>query len=166
MKYNIQARDIKKNLADRIATNKAELQALKQVKVNTKHNKLTNRAIENATVFNYIDINKAVRVSFSVEMPDGHTSYKSREITAYSYTDEKGNELGVEDNGFTRKSRTITPTEFNIILQDIKDGLASNIGELESEYERAVEITQEHNKLVEQINKFNNSVSYASKAQI
>ena len=164
MTTTITVQEIRKNLDARLAEERAELEALKAVKVNTKHNVLTNRAIEGATVFNYLDINKAIRVSYVVETPEGGRRYCSREITCYSYNHPDGSEIGT--NGILRISRTMTPAEVAEQLRDIIEGKAEFIGTLESEHRRAEEIAEQHNALAEQINKFNDGVSYASKAQI
>lgn len=155
---------IRNNLAGRLAEERAELEALKAVKLNTKHNVLTNRAIEGATVFNYMDINKAIRVSYTVENENGGRRYCSREITAYTYNNPDGSEIGT--NGILRISRTYTLAELAEVLRDIIESKAEFIGTLESEERRADEIAAEHNALVDQVNKFNDGVSYASKAQI
>lgn len=162
----ITADQIRKNLDTRITENEAELQALKGVKIDTKQKTLTNRAVtgEGARIGDYLGINKALYVSYTIKYQDGHTRYASRDITAYSYTDENGQEIGT--NGILRISRTITPAELAVILQDVKDGLASTIGDLKSEYRRAESIAKKHNALVEKLNKFNDGVSYASEAQI
>lgn len=162
----ITAEQIRKNLENRITENEAELKALKGVKIDTKQKTLTNRAIsgEGARIGNYLDINKALYVSYAIKYKDGHTRYASRDITAYSYTDENGQEIGSKN--FIRTSRTITPAELAEILQDVKDGLASTIGDLRSEYRRAESIAKKHNVLVEKIKQFNDGLTYASEAQI
>lgn len=162
--FTITPEQIRTNLNERLAEERAELKALKSVKINTKHNTLTNRAIEGGTVFNYMDINKAVRVAYTIERPDGGKRYTSREITAYTYENPDGSEIGT--NGIMRISRTQTPAEFAEVLRGIIESKAEYIGTLEIELQRADAIATEHNALVEQINKFNNGVSYASKAQI
>lgn len=164
MTTTITATEIRKNLDARLAEERAELEALKAVRINTKHNVLTNRAIEGATVFNYLDINKAIRVSYTVQTPEGGKRYMSREITCYSYNHPDGSEIGT--NGILRISRTMTPAEVAEQLRDIVESKAEFIGTLESEYNRAEEIAEQRNALAEQINKFNDGVSYASKAQI
>lgn len=162
----ITADQIRKNLSNRITENEAELKALKNVKIDTKQKTLTNRAVsgDGARIGNYMDINKALYVSYSIKYNDGHTRYASRDITAYSYTDEHGQEIGAD--GILRISRTITPAELDVILQDVKDGLASTIGNLKSEYRRAESIAKKHNALVEKIKQFNDGLTYASEAQI
>lgn len=164
--HKITAEEIRENLQKRITEYKAELQALQGVKIDTKQKTLTNRAIsgDGARIGDYIGINKALYVSYAIKYDDGHTRYASRDITAYSYEDGNGNEIGT--NGYMRISRTITPLELLVILQDVKDGLASTIGDLQSEYRHAVTIANKHNKLVEQLKTFNDSVSCASEAQI
>lgn len=162
--YKITAEQIRQNLDKRLAEDRAELEALKAVKINTKHNKLTNRAIEGATVFNYLDINKAIRISYVVELPDGGRRYMSREVTAYTYTDKNGQEIGT--NGILRISRTLEPAELVEQLKDIIESKANHIGELESERRRAETIARQHNALVERIEKFNDGLSYASEARI
>lgn len=164
--YPITKEQIRDNLKARITENEAELKALKGVKIDTKHKTLTNRAIsgEGAQIDNYLSINKALFVSYAVKYADGHTRYMSRDITAYSYYDQAGKEIG--SNGIIRISRTITPAELAVIVQDIKDGLASTIGDLKSEYRRADSIAKKHNALVEKINAFNDGLSYASEAKI
>lgn len=164
MTTTITATEIRKNLDARLAEERAELEALKAVKINVRHNVLTNRAIDGATVFNYLDINKAIRVSYTVQTPEGGRRYCSREITAYTYNNPDGSEIGT--NGIMRISRTYTPAELAEVLRDIIESKAEFIGTLESEHNRAEEIAEQHNVLAEQINKFNDGVSYASKAQI
>lgn len=162
----ITADKIRTNLQERIAEYKAELQALKGVKIDTKHKTLTNRAIsgDGARIGDYIGIGKALYISYKVTRADGGTKYMSRDITAYSYEGLDGKEIGVD--GFTRISRTITPAELQAILTSIIEALERNLKELQSEYKRAESIANKHNKLVEQLKAFNNSVSYASEAQI
>jgi len=92
----ITAEQIRKNLQQHIAEDTAELIALKNVKIDTKHNKLTNRAVEGATVFNYLDIDKAIRVPYQIKFADGHIRYASREIIAYTYNNPDGSEIGTE----------------------------------------------------------------------
>lgn len=166
MKYHMTAEDIRNNLQTRLDESNAELLALKGVKIDTKQKTLTNRAIsgDGARIDKYMDLGKALYVSYAIKYKDGHTRYASRDITVYSYHDQAGNELGVE--GYRRISRTITPTELNVILQDIKDSLASTIGDLKSEYRRAESIAKKHNAIIDKINAFNDGLSYASKAQI
>ena len=165
MKYPITKEEIRRNLQARIDETAAELAALKGVKIDTTHKTLTNRSIsgEGARIDNYLSIGKALYVSYTVKTAE-HTRYASRDITAYTYNNPDGTEIG--SNGFLRISRTMTPTELNDLLQDVKDGLANTIGELKSEYRRADSIARKHNKLVEQINTFNDGLSYAGKAQI
>jgi hypothetical protein len=157
---------IRNNLQKRITETKAELQALKGVHIDTKHKTLTNRAItgEGARIDDYIGIGKALYVSYVIKYKDGSMRYASRDITAYSYQKEDGSEIGAKDG--LRISRTITPAELQVILQDVKDGLASLVGELESEYRRAASIAKKHNALVDKINEFNKDLSYASEAQL
>lgn len=165
----ITAEQIRANLKQRIDENTAELNALKGVKINTEHKTLTNKAVtgEGARIGDYLGINKALYVSYYVDHSrEGGSSrkYMCRDITAYSYYDENGKEIGSE--GGLRISRTITPKELNDILTDVKDGLASTIGDLKSEYRRAESIAKKHNSLVAKLKEFNDSVSYASEAQI
>jgi hypothetical protein len=162
----ITADQIRQNLSARIAEDEAQLEALKRVKIDTKHKTLTNRAIsgDGARIGDYIGINKALFVSYAVKYADGHTKDETRDITAYSYHDEDGKEIGSKD--FLRISRTITPAELAVIVQDVMDGLASTIGDLKSEYRRAESIATKHNALVAKLQQFNDSVSYASQAQI
>lgn len=157
---------IREKLAARIAENEAELKALKGIKIDASHKVLTNRAVsgENARIGDYIGLGKALFVFYSVEYKDGHSRHFTRDITAYSYEDENGQEIG--SSGGLRISRTITPAELAVIIQDIKDGLASNITNLKSEYRRADTIAKKHNALVEKIEAFNDGLSYASEAQI
>lgn len=163
---SITTEQVRKNLQKRIDEYTAELEALKGVTINTKLATLTNRAISGpgARIGDYIGIGKALYVSYSIKYSDGHTRYTSRDITAYSYYDEQGQEIGT--SGIQRISRTITPKELQVILQDVTEGLASAIGDLQSEYRRANTIAKQHNALVGKIEQFNKSVSYASKAQI
>lgn len=162
----ISADQIRKNLEKRIIENTAELEALKGVKIDTKHKTLTNKAIsgEGARIGDYIGIGKALYVSYAVKYKDGHTKYDKRDITAYTYNNEDGTEIGTI--GIMRQSRTMTPSELNDVLIDIKDGLASTIGCLQSEYRRAESIAKKHNALVAKITEFNAGLSYASEAQI
>jgi len=160
---------IREKLGLRIAEAEAELEALKGVKINTDHKVLTNRAIsgKGARIGDYIGIGKALYVSYTVDHSKYGGSpmkYMSRDITAYSYYDENGAELGSKE--CLRISRTITPAELAVIVQDVKDGLASAIGDLKSEYRRADSIARKQNALVDKIDEFNKSVSYASDAQI
>jgi hypothetical protein len=97
-------------------------------------------------------------------MPDGHTKYCSREITAYTYNNPDGSEIGTE--GMMRISRTYTPAELAEVLKDVIEGKAEHVGVLESEHRRAEEIAKQHNEIAGAVEKFNSSVSYASKAQI
>lgn len=160
----ITADQIRANLQKRIAEETAEYIALKNVKINTKHKTLTNKAIEGATVFNYLDIDKAIRVSYTVTYPDGHIRYASREITAYTYNNPDGSEIGTE--GCVRISRTYTPAELAEVLRDIIESKAEFLGTLQSEHKRAESIAKKHNALVEKLKEFNDSISYASEAQI
>lgn len=164
--YTMTADEIRQNVQQRIDEYTAELKALKGVKIDTKHKTLTNRAIsgEGARIGDYIGIGKALYVSYTIEHNDGSRRYASRDITAYSYNNPDGSEIGSE--GYRRISRTITPAELAVIVQDVRDGLASTIGDLRSEYRRADSIAKKRNALVDKINAFNDSVSYASKAAL
>jgi len=79
--YPITAEQIREKLQTRITENEAELQALKGVKIDTKHKTLSNRAVsgEGARIGNYLDINKALFVSYAIKYQDGHTRYASRD---------------------------------------------------------------------------------------
>lgn len=161
--------EVRNNVQERIAQTEAELQALKGVTINTKHKTLTNRAIDGpgARIGDYIGIDKALYVSYYAdESATGGSSrhYMSRDITAYTYNNPDGSEIGVD--GCMRISRTMTPAELNDVLQSIIAGLANNLTALRREKMRAETIAKQHNRLVDQLKKFNDSVSYASKAQI
>jgi hypothetical protein len=166
MKYEITAERIRTSLQKRLDEETAELEALKNVSINTDHKTLTNRAItgDGARIGDYLGINKALFVSYIVAYSDGSKRYASRDITAYSYYDEAGKEIGA--NGCIRISRTITPAELADILRDVIESKAEFIGTLQSEFKRAETIAKKHNALVKQINEFNDSVSYASEAQL
>lgn len=162
----VTAEQIREKLQARIDETSAELKALQNVKIDTKQKALTNRAIsgEGARIGDYISIGKALYVSYATKYKNGHTRYMSAEITAYSYQDENGQEIGA--NGISRISRTITPAELETILQGVKDSRAETIKNLKSEYKRADAIAKKHNALVDKIDEFNKGISYASEAQI
>lgn len=160
----ITADQVRDNLQKRITQETAEYIALKNVKLNTKHKTLTNKAIEGATVFNYLDIDKAIRIPYTIKHPDGHIQYASREITAYTYNNPDGSEIGTE--GIMRISRTYTPAELAEVLRDVIESKAEFLGTLRSEHKRAESIAKKHNVLVEKLKEFNDSISYASEAQI
>ncbi len=160
----ITADQVRDNLQKRITQETAEYIALKSVKLNTKHKTLTNKAIEGATVFNYLDIDKAIRIPYTIKHPDGHIQYASREITAYTYNNPDGSEIGTE--GCIRISRTYTPAELAEVLRDVIESKAEFLGNLQSEHKRAESIAKKHNALVEKLKEFNDSISNASEAQI
>lgn len=167
--YEITANKVRENIKARIAENQAELDALKGVTIDTKQKTLSNRAIsgKGTIIGDYIGLGKALYINYTIDKPkDGgsYTSYTKRDITAYSYYNPDGSEIGT--NGCMRISRTITPAELNDILTDVKDGLASTIGNLQSEYRRATSIAKKHNALVAKINEYNDGLSYASDAKI
>lgn len=169
MQYPITPEQIRINVQRRINEAEAELQALKGIKINTKLSTLTNRAVtgEGVRIGDYIGINKALYVSYKYDdSADGGSStrYTSRDITAYTYTNPDGTEIGSE--GYTRISRTLTPAELAEVVRDIIEGVALNIGDLRSEYRRAGSIAKKHNALADRINEYNDGVSYASKARI
>lgn len=166
MRYPITTEQIRTNISKRITEGEAELDALKGVQINTKLTTLTNRAIsgKGARIGDYISIGKALYVSYAINYADGNTRYESATINAYSYANPDGSEIGTE--GYMRISRTITPTELADQLKDIIESKASYLGDLRSEYRRADTIARKHNKLVEQINAFNDSITYAGEARI
>jgi len=158
------AQEIQKKLQYRIDTDTAELKALKQVNINTGHKNLNNKSVTGAKVADYIGIDKAVNVYYQVKHQDGHPEYKHRTITAYTYNDINGVEIGAV-NGL-RTSRTLTPKEFIVVLNDVIESVASNLGQFKSEYRRADTIAKQQNALVDKINAFNNKLTHASEAQI
>lgn len=163
--HEITADEINTNLRERIEETRAELKALKGVKINTNHKTLTNKSItgEGARIGDYLSIGKALYVSYVVETGE-RRKYMSRDITAYTYNNPDGTEIG--SNGIMRISRTMTPSELDAQLQSIIATLANELTALEQEKIRAGEIAKKHNELVAQLKEFNDSVSYASKAQI
>jgi hypothetical protein len=169
MYYPIAPEEIRKNLKIEITEKESELQALKGVKINTKHKTLTNAAIsgKGARIGDYLSIGKALYVSYVVDHSASGGSgrkYMTRDITAYSYFDEKGHEIG--SNGMVRISRTLTPTELFEVLRDVKDSIEMALRGLKSEYRRADSIARKHNTLIQKINEFNDSLSYAGQARI
>lgn len=162
----ITAEQIRENLQKRIDEVTAELRAVRGITIDTKQKTLTNRAIsgDGAKIDNYLGINKALFVSYLIKYKDGATRYETTTITAYSYTDLDGNEIGT--NGIMRISRTITPTELLVIVRDIVESRANTIGELQSEYRRAGAIAKKQNALIDKIDEFNKNLSYASEAQL
>lgn len=155
---------IEKNISKTIAEVTASMNAFKAVKINTKHKKLTNKAIENGTIRDYLSINKCLVVSYSVDYADGSKRYMSDELPAYSYHDENGQEIGT--NGFVRISRTITPTELAKLVNDLIQSKKEYIELLQNEYTQAEELANERQAIEKQIEEFNKKVSHASDARL
>ena len=164
MFYPVTADTIRTNLNKAITEERAEVEALKNVKINTKHKTLTNRSIENGRIGDYIGIGKALYVNYTINYPDGHIRYASRDISAYSYVGEDGKEIGTI--GFSRISRTITPAELAVIVSEVIENIEKAITNLLDELSRAEEIAAERQKLIDSVNAFNDALSYASEARI
>jgi hypothetical protein len=157
------AEQIRTNLQARIEEMAAELEALKSVTINTKHKTLTNRAVGGGTIINYLNIGKALSVSYAVETAT-RRQYMNRTITAYSYEDEDGRDLGAVN--YRRVSRTITPAELADRVAGIIDNLEDALKQLKREYKRADAIARKQNALIDKIKEFNDSISNAGGAQL
>lgn len=142
----------------------ASLNALKAVQINTKHKTLTNRAIENGVIRDYLNINKCLAFSYSVDYPDGSKRYMTDELPVYSYHDENGKEIGT--NGYVRISRTLTPSELAKLVSELIATKEEYIALLQKEYAQAEELASERKAIEEQIEEFNKKVSYASDARL
>jgi len=164
--HKITADKILENLQKRIDEDGAELAALQGVKINTDHKTLTNKAVtgDGARIGEYLGINKALYLSYAIKYIDGHIRYDSTNFIAYSYEDENGAELGTV--GCVRISRTVTPKELAETVRGIIEAKKQAIAKLKSDYRRAETIAKQQNALIDKIDKFNNTTSYASEAQI
>lgn len=156
---------IRQNLKERINADRAQLDALKRVKIDTSHKVLTNRAISgegavlrNAPYSMHDKNDKELSISYVVKTGENGLKYENRTITARVFTGET--------TGILKDIRLMTPAELNDQLTDVKDSLANNIADFRDEYRRADSIAKKHNALVEKIEEFNDGLSYASKAQI
>ena len=164
MIYNITVIDVQNNILDTINEYTAELKAIQAVKIDTTHKVLTNKCISgscailrNASYSMHDKYDKELSVSYTINTRIGSIKYQNRTITARVYTGTS--------TGILKDIRPMTPVELNDQLTDIKDKLANDIAELNSEYKRASSIVKKHNDLVVKINAFNDCVSYASKAR-
>lgn len=164
MLYKISSDDIRKNLDERIREHTSELDALKAIKINTAHKTLTNKCIDGAKIINYLSINKGYAYNYTVKYADGHTKYEYREHGAYTYNDKDGNELGA--NGILRISRALEPQELAQQVADLIAQRTSELNDYKKEYKNADAIAKKHNALADKINAYNNTVSYATGANI
>lgn len=160
--------ELENNLKNRILENQAEVKALRGVSINTSHKTLNNRSVtgEGVRIGDYIGINKALFVSYAVEWPDNRRKYETTTITAYSYEDENGVSLRSVPGSYTRTSRTITPEELRKVVNGVIEARIETIKELKKELKRSRTIVKQQNSLVDKLKAFNDSVSYASQAQI
>mgnify|MGYP004417317717 CR=1 FL=1 len=157
---NITVSEARNNLMQRFTEVQAEAEALEAVQINVKHKTLTNRAVTGGVIGDYLGINKALYVSYTVTYPDMRVRYQRYELPAYSYSDENGQEIG-SNNGL-RISRTLTPSELQELVTDVVKKKREYIAELEAEFKQVKELVQERQELAEKIQAYNERVSYAS----
>lgn len=162
MSYTTQR--LKTTLAERLADDRAQLEALKAITIKTTHKALTNRSIEGARLGDYIDIGKALYISYYVENGSGYKQYKSRDITVYTYQNPDGSEIGAEHG--LRISRTMTPTEARAELDRIIDGLQESITSIEADYKQADKIAAKYDKLSDQMESFLDGLTWASRGAL
>lgn len=148
---------LQQGLTARINQAEAELAAIKNVKINTAHKKLTNATIENARLADYLNIGKALCISYSI---DGQ--YKMLDITAYTYEDENGQEIG--SNGCIRISRTVTPTEAQTIINGVILGREKTLESYKLDLVNASKIVTKYNKIAESLADLENSISWATRS--
>lgn len=153
----ITRQEVEQTLAKRINEAEAELEALKGVTINTNHKTLTNKAVDGGRIGDYIGIGKALYINYFADR-----NYKTTDITAYSYTDENGNEIGSE--GGLRISRTITPLELRKLLDSVIEERAKSLKALKLDLVNASKIVTKHNKLAEQLEALENSVTWATRS--
>ncbi len=155
-------------LDGRIAEHEAELSALKAVAINGNHKTLTNRAVwsevdgVNTRIGDYLGINKALFVSYSVKYLDGHTKYESSTINAYSYDDEQGKEIG--SNGMHRISRTITPVELQAELDKLIAMRKKELELLNNDAKNAAKLVREFNAIADKVNAFEDQLTWATRS--
>jgi len=157
MKYSIESSTLKNELATRINEVEAELEALEKVTINTNHKTLTNRTVENGRIGDYIGIGKALFVSYK-----SYNRYMSTDITAYTYEDENGQELGT--NGIMRISRTMTPLELHTALDKVIEGRKESLKKLKLDLVNADRIVKKYNKLATQMNELTEGLTWATRA--
>lgn len=148
---------LQNKLNERINDVSAEIDALKAVKINTSHKTLTNRAIENGTIGDYLSIGKALFISYQSDY-----RYQTTTINAYSYEDENGQELG--SDGFRRISRTITPLELKASLDQVIGYRENDLAGYKNDLKRAESIVFEHNNIVDRAEKLSNGVTWATRS--
>lgn len=160
--HTITKEQLEQALAHRINEAEAELQALKAVAINTNHKTLTNRAVwserdgVSVKIGDYSSIGKALYVYYQA----GHR-YQSTDITAYTYNNPDGTEIGVE--GFVRISRTLTPAELQKSLDDIIEGRKKSLKGLKADLVNAEKIVSKHNKIANDLTALENSVTWATR---
>ena len=160
--YPVSTDTLKEVLATRIEEAEAELRALKAVAINNKHKALNNRSVwseidgVNVRVGDYLSIGKALYVSYQVNQ-----RYYTTDITAYSYVDEDGKELGVE--GYRRISRTITPIELQKVLDSVILNRKDGIKVLKHDLANANTIIKKYNALSDKLENLRDSLSWASR---
>lgn len=161
MAYAKTTENLQHVLAKRINEEEAEIKALEGVKINTKHKALTNRTVEGegARVGDYIGLGKALYVSYR-----SNNKYMSTDLIAYTYNNPDGTEIG--SAGGLRTSRTMTPLELQTSLIKMIEGRKASLIELKKDLANAKRIVAKFNKINEQIESFNNSVTWATRSEL
>lgn len=151
--YPVTKEKLEQELTACINETESELTALKAVKINTKHKTLTNRAVDGGTIGDYIGIGKALYVNYMADR-----NHRTLDVTAYTYLDENGEELGVD--GMLRISRTMTPSELQDTLNLVIESREATLKSLKIDFVKAGRIVEKYNKLASQINDLKEASSW------
>lgn len=161
--YHKTTEELLKVLDARITEHRAEIAALDQVEINTKHKTLSNRAISGygARLGDYV-VSKALFVSYTIKYTDGHTKYESSTINAYTYEDENGNDLG--SIGCLRISRLYTPVEMQEQVNKLIALRQVELKRLEEEANNAAKLVRQYNAIVDKVNAFEDGLTWATRS--
>lgn len=165
--HTITKEQLEQALAHRINETEAEISALQSVIINTKHNTLTNRAVSSTAesvsvkVDDYIGIGKALYIYYQFRKDGVYMSNQKIDITAYTYNNPDGTEIGTE--GIMRISRTMTPAELQIEVDKVIEYRKKSLKELKTDLVNASKIVSKHNKIVNDLTALENSVTWATR---
>lgn len=153
---------VESDLAEILNNKRAELEAIESISINTKYKTLTNRAI----------VGKDCKIRNSPTSVNG-----SKELVYYYTILNDGRRNGAwstivasenlpDSIGGVYPSRINTPQELSDKVADRVANLKEQITNVESELLRVPEIVSRHNELTKLVDKFNNTIRYATKARV
>lgn len=167
--YPVTKEQLEQALTHRINQAQAELRALKAVTINTKHKALTNRTITtdgidgvSARIGDYSSLGKALYVYYQFRKDGVYLSNEMTDITAYTYQNPDGTEIGSE--GGLRTSRTMTPIELKTVLDGVIAGREVGLNNLKADLVNAKAIVSTYNTLAKQMNELLDSTTWATRA--